>query len=205
METLQKVDLKTIINKSLEASLTYQDYRRLVSDLVESSGTTGVAQTEALVNYTMLNNRRMKRWDKTLKIPEDVKNTLSHFNKEVTWIVLTESWCGDAAHLLPVMNKLATLNDKINFKVVLRDQNKDLMQQFLTHGGESIPKLIMVDNESGAVTGTFGPRPSDATTLVNDYKVEHGTLTPEFKEELQLWYNKDKGQNTIGDIVALLA
>jgi hypothetical protein len=105
---------------------------------------------------------------------------------------------------MPVMNKVADLNDGIDFRVVLRDENEALMNQFLTNGGKSIPKLIMLDNTTGDIVNTFGPRPSEATKLVNDYKAEHGKLTPEFKEDLQQWYNKDKGQNAIKDLVALL-
>ncbi|RZW43441.1 MAG: thioredoxin family protein, partial [Flavobacteriaceae bacterium] len=41
-------------------------------------------------------------------------------------------------------------------------------------------------------------------TMVEAFKAKHGKLTPEFKEELQHWYNKDKGQTTISDILALL-
>ena len=78
------------------------------------------------------------------------------------------------------------------------------MNAFLTNGGKSIPKLIMIDNASNEVINTFGPRPSEATKLVNDYKAEHGKLTPEFKEDLQHWYNKNKGQNAIADLVGLL-
>ena len=40
--------------------------------------------------------------------------------------------------------------------------------------------------------------------MVLDYKTEHGSLTPEFKEDLQGWYNKNKGQNIISDIISLL-
>lgn len=205
METLQEIDLNTTINNSLETSKSYQDYRDLVEDLAEKKATTGALQTEALINYTMLNNRRMKRWDKTLKVSETVKEKLSHLDKKMTWIVLTESWCGDAAHLMPVMNKIASLSDKIDFKVVLRDENDALMNQFLTNGGKSIPKLIMLDDNTGEVINSFGPRPSAATKLVNDFKAEHGSLTPEFKESLQQWYNKDKGQSSIEDIVALFS
>ncbi|MFT5892532.1 MAG: hypothetical protein ACI9Y7_002643, partial [Dokdonia sp.] len=57
---------------------------------------------------------------------------------------------------------------------------------------------------SGDVLRDWGPRPSEATQLVNDYKEAHGTLTPEFKQDLQVWYNKDKGQNTAEDLVAFL-
>jgi hypothetical protein len=99
---------------------------------------------------------------------------------------------------------VADLNSNINYRVVLRDDNDALMNQFLTNGGRSIPKLIAIDNKSEEVIGTFGPRPSEATKMVNDYKQKHGTLTAEFKEDLQRWYNKDKGQSTIKDLLELL-
>ena len=205
METLQNTDLKNIINDSLEKAITYQDYRTLVKDLVAKVSSTGTEQNEALANYTMLNDRRMKRWDKTVKVAEAVKEQVSNIEINQTWLVLTESWCGDAAHLMPVMNKVAELNDNIDFKVVLRDENEALMNQFLTNGGQSIPKLIMIDNNTNEVVNTFGPRPTEATKLVNDYKAEHGVLTPEFKEDLQGWYNKNKGQNAINDLVGLMS
>jgi len=118
--------------------------------------------------------------------------------------VLAESWCGDAAHILPVINKVAELNEYIDFKVALRDENEALMNQFLTNGGKSVPKLIMIDHTTNSVVNTFGPRPEAATQLLNDFKTMHGTITPEFKEILQQWYNKDKGQSTIEDLVKLL-
>ena len=177
----------------------------MVEELTLNNSTTGLEKTEALANYTMLNNRRIKRWDKTIKVSENAVNAIKSFNKKTTWLVITESWCGDAAHIMPVINKVAQLNANIDYKVVLRDENDALMQQFLTNGGKAIPKLIMIDEETQEVVNTFGPRPTVATNLVNDYKAEHGKLTPEFKEDLQRWYNKDKGQSTIEDLVNLLS
>lgn len=204
MDTLQKTDILDLINKSIKNSFSYQEYRVLVKELTEKNLSTGDIQSEALSNYTMLNDRRMKRWDKTVKVSESTQEEIKSLKVKHTWLVLTESWCGDAAHLMPVMNKVADLNDGIDFKVVLRDDNDALMNQFLTNGGKSIPKLIMIDNETSEVVNTFGPRPTQATKLVDDFKAEHGKLTPEFKEELQGWYNKNKGQNAIEDIVNLL-
>jgi len=204
METLQNTDLKRIIDQSLNKAISYQAYRDLVEELVETKLNTGNNITEALVNYTMLNDRRMKRWDKTVKVSEVVKQEVSNLKINQTWLVITESWCGDAAHVMPVMNKVAELNSGIDFKVVLRDENDDLMNRFLTNGGKSIPKLIIIDNDSNEVLNTYGPRPSTATKLVTDYKTKHGSLTPEFKEDLQRWYNKDKGQTAIKDLVNIL-
>ncbi len=196
--------LDPTIKESLVKSINYDAYRSLVNQLADTDGTTGLEQTEALINYTKLNARRMKRWDKTLKISEENQKKVAEFKRPITWLVITESWCGDAAHVMPVLNKLAELNDNIDLKIVLRDENLELMDMFLTNGGRAIAKLIMIDNETGEVLNTFGPRPSEATTLVNNYKAEHGKLTPEFKEDLQLWYNKNKGQNIIEDAVKML-
>jgi thiol-disulfide isomerase/thioredoxin len=204
MEILYVNMVNDIISNSLNESMSYTEYRTLVSQLTEKNSTTGPEKTEALANYTALNDRRMRRWDKTVKISEDATTAIENSERKMTWLVLTESWCGDAAHIMPVINKVADLNNNIDYKVVLRDENEALMNQFLTNGGKSIPKLIMIDNKTNEVVNTFGPRPSVATQLVNDYKAEHGKLTPEFKENLQRWYNKDKGQSTIEDLINLL-
>jgi len=135
----------------------------------------------------------VKRFNKKIK----------NYDKEITLLVLTESWCGDAAHVIPVINKVAELNPKIKLELVLRDENDHLMYAFLTNGGKAIPKVIGLDDDLN-VNFTYGPRPSTATALVNDYKATHGKLTPEFKEDLQHWYNKDKGQTILSDLEQLL-
>lgn len=204
MEVTQDTKIGAIIEDSLKEAITYKEYIELVKTLVENESTTGLDKSEAMVNYTMLNDRRMKRWDKTVKVSDEAKRRLERFDKKVTWLVITESWCGDAAHVVPVINKIAELHSNIDLKLVLRDDNDELMNQFLTNGGRAIPKLIMLDKETNEVLGTYGPRPSEATKMVNDFKQSHGKLTPEFKEDLQRWYNSDKGQNTIENLLQLL-
>lgn len=202
--TTTDTQIKTIIDESLQKAISYPEYRTLVQDLVAEGKSTGETQTEALSNYSMLNDKRMKRLDKTTKLTEEAIAKIEAYNGNVTWLVLTESWCGDAAQTMPVINKVADLNDNITLKVVLRDENEALMNEFLTNGGKAIPKLIAIDNTSGNVIGDWGPRPSEATQMVNDYKAEHGKLTPEFKQDLQVWYNKNKGQNTVEDLLKLV-
>ncbi|WP_223032625.1 thioredoxin family protein [Hanstruepera marina] len=204
MEVIQNKPIFDSVNSSLSKSLTYPNYRELVKILVENNSTSGLDKTEANINYTMLNNKRMKRWDKTIKVSDEAKRRLANFSGQVTWLVITESWCGDAAHVVPAINKIAELHNGIDLKLVLRDENEVLMNQFLTNGARAIPKLIMIDKATKEIVSTFGPRPSIATKLVQDYKVEHGVLTPEFKEDLQRWYNADKGQATIEDLLQLL-
>ena len=196
--------MKPIIKNSLKRSISYSTYRILVNQLVEENSTTGLEKTEAMANYTKLNDRRMKRWDKTIKIADDVRSRIESLEAKITWLVITESWCGDAAHVMPAINKVAELNENINLRIVLRDENLDLMDSFLTNGGRAIPKLIMIDDESGDVLNTYGPRPTEATNYVSRFKAKYGKLTPEFKEDLQHWYNKDKGQNVINDLTEII-
>lgn len=196
--------MKELLKQSIHKSMSYQEFESLVDQLVKSKSTSGDEITDAMINYTMLNERRMKRWDKTIKLSDSDVKSITELQDEITWLVITESWCGDGAHVLPVINKVAELNPNIKLKIVLRDENPELMDAFLTNGSRSIPKLIMIDNDSLEVISTYGPRPSAATTLVKDYKEQHGSLTPEFKEDLQRWYNRDKGKTTINDLKKLL-
>lgn len=196
--------MSNLIKNSLEKGVSYQAYRDLVKQLSEENSNSGPEKTEALANYTKLNDRRMKRWDKTVKITEDAQNKINNFKESITWLVITESWCGDAAHIVPVLNKIADLNNGIDLKVVFRDENSELMDAYLTNGNRSIPKVVMIDNESGDVINTYGPRPSEATELVTRYKSKFGKLTPEFKEDLQHWYNSNKGQNVVDNVTEML-
>lgn len=193
-----------LIRESLKKAIQYDDYRKVVGQLASEGKSTGMEQTESRSNYTRLNDRRMKRFDKTVKIDESIAARISKIERKITLLVLTESWCGDAAPTMPVMNKIAELNENIGFKVILRDENLDLMNRFLFNNTLSIPRLLIIDTETNKVLADWGPRPSEAKKMAEKYKQRHGKLSPEFKEDLQVWYNKDKGQNTLEDLARLL-
>ena len=191
-----------LINKSMVNSLSYNEYRALVTNLLGNNESTTKNGSEDLVSYSKLNNSRMKRLDKTTKLDNSVVNKFSSIDKKITWVVLSEGWCGDAAQNLPVINKLAETNSNINLRIVLRDENPELMNEFLTNGNQAIPKLIQLENEK--VTKTWGPRPTIATKMVVDYKAKHGQLDADFKKDLQVWYNKNKNENVIEDLSELI-
>tara|TARA_R110000868_G_scaffold32076_1_gene117054 strand:- start:2591 stop:3217 length:627 start_codon:yes stop_codon:yes gene_type:complete len=204
MDILEEKSITQVLKESLSKAISYGDYRILVAQLAIDGKSTSPFQNEALTKYTLLNDKRMKRLDKTLKFSDSIISKIKKIDKKVTWLVLTESWCGDAAQTMPIMNKIAELNSNIDFKVVLRDENLALINHFLTNGTLSIPKLIMIDDATNAIFSDWGPRPSIATKMVDIYKKRNGVLTDEFKQELQLWYTKDKGQNTVEDLLSCL-
>lgn len=131
--------------------------------------------------------------------------TISSLQNKHTWLVLTESWCGDAAQILPLLNKLAELNSNIDLRLILRDESIALMDNFLTNGGRSIPKLIML-NEQQEVIGSWGPRPVEAQTFYNQWRNDpNQSPYKEFQVEMQKWYLKDKGISTFREIREILA
>lgn len=197
------MELQQIIKEATEKAISYEQYRAFVEAHTLNGTNSGDEITEALAEYTKLNNQRMKRLDKTMKLLPENEEFLEAFDKEVYFLIITESWCGDAAQTMPMMNKVANAAE-IDFKVVLRDENPELMDQFLTNGGRSIAKVILVDKHTGLPVITWGPRPTKATALVAAEKAAKGVLGPEFKQELQSWYNKDKGKDTENDLVEML-
>ena len=195
--------MKKIIENSLQTAISYSDYRALVHTLLVEGKSTGPEQSEDLTNYSLLNDKRMKRLDKTIKISDENIQEFQKVKKPQTWLVLTEGWCGDAAQNLPVLNKIALNTANIDLKIILRDENLPLMDLFLTNGGRSIPKLIALDKDNNVID-SWGPRPTTATNMVADYKEKNGILDSQFKQDLQVWYNKDKGKSVQEDFIHLL-
>lgn len=181
---------------------TYSEYVAYTEECIANETSSGSYVDEDRIQYTKLNGSRIKRLDKTIKLTPEEEQKFKSLPAQ-TWLVISETWCGDAAQTLPILNKIAEVNTNINLQIVLRDENLELMEDFLTNGTQSIPKVIILDKENN-VTNTFGPRSNTATQMVVNYKKEHGKIDATFKKELQKWYNKDKGKSIINDLLALL-
>src|ERR1700679_1132355 len=176
----------------LEKAITYSAYTALIADLLAKDRTTGPDQSAAMVHYTQLNQQRMHRLDKVTELLPDAVTLIRGISLPQTWLVLTEAWCGDAAHSVPIMHALATLNPLIDLRLLLRDENPELMDRYLTNGvSRSIPKLIGLDTTTLEELFTWGPRPAPLQEVFLQMKGE-GTEFHAIKEELQRWYNKDK-------------
>lgn len=196
--------MKTAIAKALPNSHSYSGYRKLVSDLVLEGRSSGNEQSEDLTHYSTLNETRMNRLDKTISILVENIQKLESLKNEYIWLVLAEGWCGDAAQLLPIFNKMAAVTDKIELKIVFRDENEELMNHFLTNGGKAIPKLIVLDKNTLNIEANWGPRPKGASDLIKNYKEKFGLVDETAKTDLQLWYLHDKGWSAQKELVTLM-
>lgn len=196
--------MKDIILNSLAKAYSYEDYRTRLQNLLTVGKTSGDEQSADLVHYSELNETRMNRLDKTIKITSETSQALEALSTEYIWLVLSEGWCGDAAQILPIINKMAQISDKVELKIAFRDENPELMNLYLTNGGKAIPKMIILEKNALEVVADWGPRPTDARNLILDYKAKHGVVDETAKTDLQMWYLHDKGVSTQNEIVALL-
>lgn len=189
--------------KELTNSYTFESYKDLVQELVANGKTSGPDQREDLIHFTELNAKRMKRIEKTTVLTNELLKEISSIQEPMTWVLLSEAWCGDAAQIVPVLGKIALESDKIDLKIILRDEHLDIMDQYLTNGGRSIPKLICLDQNFQELF-VWGPRPASIQQVVNNTKAEgitdHGILL----ERIQNAYNQDHTVSTQQEIQELL-
>ncbi|MBN3583589.1 thioredoxin family protein [Algoriphagus aestuarii] len=179
----------------LQSALSYPIYRQLIDQLLVDGKTSGTNHSEANINYTKMNVARMKRVEKTGKVSPEMEALIKSIQEPQIWVVITEAWCGDASQSIPYLAKLAEINPLIDLKLIFRDEHPEVMDQYLTEGARSIPKLIALSKDLSEELFTWGPRPKFLQDRLKAYKLDpQGLSSKEFSEGTYLWYAKDKNQ-----------
>ena len=145
------------------------------------------------LNYTKLNWSRQRRWLTTAQLDEQLVQQLKQLKQPQQWIVITEPWCGDAAHILPFLHLLSEQSPMVKLDIQLRDAEPFLIDLYLTRNAKSIPKLIIREAGNQDLL-VWGPRPAKCQALYDRLKAEHAD-DEEIKLQLQWWYNEDKGSS----------
>jgi len=178
----------------IEDAMDYQEYRDLIDNLLSKGKVTGdfMDNNEDILHYTKMNISRMKRGDKTFKLQEEIKVVLAGLSEKWLWLIMTEGWCGDAAQIIPALVQIAAASPQIDTKFILRDEHPQIMDEYLTEGGRSIPKLICLNPETLKEIGNWGPRPEPAQQMTRDYKNDESLEYATYVEALHKWYAKDR-------------
>jgi hypothetical protein len=179
----------------------FSNYVKQVEQLVAEGKTSGAEQTAALIEYTKLNLHRMQKWNKVGALRDTDKAILSSQKQKQYWYVLAESWCGDAAQIVPFLSKIAEGSEgKMALTILFRDEQVELMNEFLTNGTRSIPKLIATD-EGGNVLFQWGPRPKRAQDLMLSLKQNPELSAEQAKMQLHKWYAENKGADVLDELM----
>ena len=154
------------------------------------------------VEYTRLNLHRTQRILRNDKMAPQLASLIEGIDRHQLWLVVTEPWCGDSAQCLPQITLMARANPHIDLRLVLRDENLDIMDEFLTDGKRAIPRLVIFD-AGGHQLALWGPRPLAAQKVFTQAKSE-GLEKPEILERLHLFYGRDRGKSLEQEFIALL-
>lgn len=183
---------------------TYADYREKINYLLTQGQTTGTDHSEAMLHYTKMNVQRMNRVEKTAILNEELLQILEALKGNYKFLVITEGWCGDAAQIVPVIDKIVSaMPNKFDLRLVLRDENLPLIDAHLTNGGRSIPVLLILDEQGNLVLPKWGPRPQVLQDLMAEWKKDNLAMEI-MAEQLHHWYAKDKTQAIQKELIALL-
>jgi len=184
--------MSIITPKVIDNAYSYKQYREMVDELLNQGKTTGMIQTDNYVEFTRLNNQRMNRLEKTTVLTPYIIDELRKLKNKFIWIIITEAWCGDAANIVPVIFKIASETELIKMKLILRDENLEIMDKYLTNGGRSIPKLICLNADTMEEICVWGPRPKVLQGLITSMKSNPDFDNNELKKFIQTWYFNDK-------------
>jgi hypothetical protein len=113
-------------------------------------------------------------------------------------LVIAEDWCGDASSTIPVVAKLVDQVPSLELRVLRRDENPEVMDQYLTNGSRSIPIVIALDDDFREL-GHWGPRPRElqAWVMANRGSVPKAELYPKIRQ----WYARDHGESTVREVL----
>jgi hypothetical protein len=147
--------------------------------------------TDEYINSMNRNKAEMVSIYEKFSLTEADRNKLEDLkSKKLRVIVLTEDWCGDAMLNNPILMRIAEAAG-MEVRMVLRDQNLELIDQYLTNGtSRAIPIYIFIDKE-GNEAAVWGPRAPEMQAMV-----EEGRATlpekdaPDFQEKQLALYKR---------------
>lgn len=186
----------------VQDGLDNEQYLEIMTRQAEADGTGLDEEAAQKLEFTKLNLHRSGRIQRTYKPSAELAELVGAIKEPQLWVVLTEPWCGDSAQCLPHIAVLAQTNNNITLRLVLRDENLDLMDEFLTNGTRSIPRLVAFD-QNGEEIFQWGPRPAAAQAVFDEAKAA-GLEKPDLLEKLHLFYGRNRGKALEEEFIALL-
>lgn len=187
-------------------SYTYAEFRRLIAELAATHRTTGPDQLPLLLHTTAQNQAHLDRAYADPLLPEVAAALAQHVPASGwEWVVLAEAWCGDTAHGLPVLARMAEASaGRISLHILLRSDHPDVMAAHQTNGKNSIPKLICLDVATRRELGTWGPRPAEAQYLSTKLHEDKDLRITQILKQMNAWYETDRGFSIQRELLALL-
>ncbi len=154
------------------------------------------------VNEMTTNKDQLLDIYQSFQLPKNDERLDKIKDKSYKVLVITEDWCGDAMMNIPVLLNIADYAN-IEVKVFHRDEDTNLIDQYLTNGtARSIPIFVFL-NENHEQEHVWGPRaisvqkhveilrkdlPSkDDSTYAEKEKEVHHQIHEAYQNNTQFW------------------
>jgi hypothetical protein len=140
---------------------------------------SGLTYAQWLEAMTQNKERFLANYEAAQINPQDVA-AFNRLPQPLNVLVLAEDWCGDVIANLPILAKLASASGKLNLRIFKRDENLDIMDQYLNQGQfRSIPTIVFFDQAMNEV-GRWHERPQMARDEMSEarrrFAAEHPDL-----------------------------
>lgn len=187
--------------KYIQNGYNFEDYLEQIEDELEKQ--IELDDPKELVPYYAINLKQSRDIRKNFRYNPGMEKKAKSFNAELKFLVISEGWCEDASQIVPIVDRLAETIG-IECKIIFRDENLELMEEYHTNGSFSVPIIIGVTPE-GEEAFRFGPRPAKAMEFTNRFKKDPDKYSKDdFIEDLDRYYLENHGQDIITEILTLI-
>ncbi len=185
--------------KSFEMALSYEAYTSYSENLLEAISND---VDNPMKGYAGNNLHILRRLKKTVVLTEELQAAIQKL-PGLIFVILTEGYCGDSAQTFPVFGMMQQkFRDKIEIKVVLRDEHPDIADNYFRT--KAIPRLICLDKQTLTEKFTWGSRPAGAQQIMDELKGKDATQQ-EKSVALHRWYALDKTITLQKELTELLS
>lgn len=190
--------------EQIKGMLSFEDFTAFAQQIVDKEITEEPYNKDSFFQYTEVNHNRSAKALRNFQLDKKLYNVVNEGINEWTWVLINEPWCGDGSFIQPVLYAMALASGgAIDFKIVLRDKNLDIMNEYLTNGGMAVPKLVCLDKNLNEL-GSWGPRPKALQDEFLEWKKADDFDVNTKIKKVNRWYIKDKNQSIQAEFVDLI-
>lgn len=191
------------VEKIIGSGLTPEAYQDIMERQAKLDPTDFEGIEAEQIGFAQLNLHRAGRIRRTWQPSAELTALMERIDQPQVWLILTEPWCGDSAQCTPCLEVAASNHPSVTIRYLLRDDNLEIMDRYLTRGTRSIPILVALDPE-GREQFRWGPRPAEAQAVI-EAAIAEGLEKPERLEKLHLFYGRNRGRALDEGIVTILS
>jgi hypothetical protein len=182
--------------------LSYPAYRQHIAEALATPAPD--AHLAKLLPYYRESTDRMDREAPAISLLPELQAALGRLTQPYTWAIITEGWCGDASHTVPLLEAVAQASGgHLTTRYFLRDAHPDFIDRYLTNGGRAMPIAVVLHTDARTEAGVWGPRPAPLKALMQDLKARE-TPTKDLIAQVNAWYEADATRTTQQELLAMV-